>query len=328
MTRTFLKPAILSVLPSIAYANPGTNLTIKADAALSYTEYLDNPDFGGVGGSGTLSATYEGAKTTLNTGLSTAREIGANRAYDSSYVERNVFSYSLDGAYRMSRKTTLNASLGYKWDDAPGFGGTSGLVLGASAMWTYSPLLKIGPGVRYNLQSGDFQADRESFGPTVRADYKLSSKVSLNAETGVDFVRYGGTDAASDEFVFVRIGGSYNPSSLWGFNLSVFRDAQAAPSVPGAYRESFSTRVGLTRKIRRATLAMGVTYESDSLAATDGSDVPDPTGHLMTYDLMLSMPIFRGRSSLDLFYRWRDETGASGSAWDGYQVGLGVNTKF
>jgi hypothetical protein len=319
---------ILSASPTIAYSNPGTNLTLSAAATVSYTEYLDHPDFGGFGGSGMLSAVYEGAKSTIKTSLNMARELGTNRSYDSSYVERNVFSYDLELAYRISRKTTLEASLNYKWDDASGFGGTSGLVLEASAMWRYSPLLKIGPGVRYNLQSGDLQEDRKSFGPTLRADYKLTAKVVVNAETGVDFIRYSGSDAISDEFVFVRLGAKYTPSALWSFDLSVFRDAQAAPTEAGAYRESFSTKAGVTRKIRTARLSLGVTYETDSLSATNGSDLPDPTGHLLTYDTMLSMPIFRGRSNLDLFYRWRNETGATGSAWDGYQVGFGVSTKF
>jgi hypothetical protein len=320
---------ILSIAPSITYANPGTSLTIKAAGGVNQTTYLSNSDLSALGGNGSIGLAYEGGKIALSSALGFAREAGSNRNYDSASVERDVLNFGLNGSYRLSTKTTLDGSYKYTWDDPEGgFGGTSSTILSGSAMWRYSPLLRVGPGLRYSHQTGDLQVDRDTFGPTLRADYKLSAKVAITSELGADFVSYDGPDGASDEFLHARIGASYRPSPVWAFDLSLSRDARADSSVAGTYRELLSTRLGLTRRIQRASLALGVTYETSERVSTTGAAVDDSSGDYLIFDSLLSMPVFRGRSNLGIFYRWRDESRIGGGDWSGHQVGVSMRTEF
>jgi hypothetical protein len=321
---------MLHVAPMLSYSNPGTDWTVTAAAGLEYSEYLSNSDIGGLGGSAMVGLGYEGGKVALRGTFGFSREVGGNnRNYDSAAVERDQFNLDLSGSYRLSSKTTIDAGYSYRWDDPEsGFGGTTSSVLRGSLMWRYSPLLRVGPGLRYSHQTGDIQADRDTFGPTLRADYQLTSKVAINSEIGVDFVSFGGPGGASDEFFHARLGANYRLSPLWSFNLSVFRDARADSAIADTYREILSTRVGVTRRIKRATLDLGLTYETDEQVATNGAAILNNDRDYLIFDSMLSMPVFGGRSSLGIFYRWRDENRGAGDSWDGYQVGLSLTTRF
>jgi len=320
---------IFTVTPRIGYANPGSDWTLSASGALSYSEYVNNSNLGGLGGDASIGLGYQGGRVALASRLGFSRELGSNRSYDSGYVERNSFNFGLNGSYQVSPKTSINAGLSYIWDDADqGFGGSTSTTLSTSALWRYSPLLRFGPGLRYSVQSGDIQADRTTFGPTLSAFYRLTTKVSLSSEVGLDFVDYGGANGASDEFVSVRLGADYRPRPTWGMNLSVFRDARPDYTTADAYREILSARFGVSHDIRRARLAMGLTYEMDERVATDGGAIAGRDGSYFAYDTSISMPVFRGRSTASAYFRWRqnDQDGAQDGSE--YQIGLGLTTRF
>jgi hypothetical protein len=320
---------IFTVAPRIAYANPGTDWTLSANGGLSYSEYMNHSDLGGLGGNASVGLGYQGGRVAVASSLGISRELGSNRSYDSAYVERNYFNFGLSGSYQVSSKTSINAGLGYNWDDVDqGFGGSTGTTLSTSALWRYSPLLRFGPGLRYSVQSGDIQADRTTFGPTLSAYYRLTSKVSLSSVVGLDFVDYGGAGGISDEFLSVRLGADYRPRADWGVNLSVFRDARPDYTTAGAYREILSTRLGVSHDIRRARLAMGLTYQTDDRVSTNGGAIAGDDGSYLSYDASISMPLFRGRSAASAFFRWRQND--QGVIQDGseYQIGVGLTTRF
>lgn len=320
---------IINVTPTLHYANPGTDWTVSATGGVNYTEFLSNSSLGGLGGNASVGLAYDGGKINLATTLGVAREVGSNRSYDSNYVERDVFSFGLNGSYRVSPKTSLEGSYSYRWDDpTEDYGGTSSTILSFSAMWRYSPVLRFGPGVRFSHYTGDIQADRDTVGPTLRADYQVTSKVAINSEAGMDFVSFGGPGGASDEFFHARLGATYRVSPVWLLNASVFRDARADSSLAGTYREILSTRFSVIRVIRRASCEVGVSLDRENRVTTSGNPVANGDRDYLVFDAALNVPVFNERTSAGIFYRYREDRRDGGGSWDGYQIGVSLRTQF
>ncbi len=188
---------VFSVAPSIDFRTPGEDWTLGFHYGPTYNAYLNNDDYNGFDHSLSATLGYRGPRLTATLGGNYGRSRGVNRYYGSSFVEQQNFGGSLSAAYRMSPKTSLDGSLTYSMSDSPSndegqsYGGYDSFSAGLSALWKATPLLTFGPGLRYTMQMGDTQNDRSTIGPTLRASYQVSRKVSLDATVGMDFVSYG-----------------------------------------------------------------------------------------------------------------------------------------
>ena len=322
---------IIGIGGTVSYLSTARLWTFGGNYSGSYDQYLENEDFSGFNQSAGLVANYNGAKlsASLNTGFSLGR--GGNRNFAaSSFVEQISINNNLSARYAYSAKTSITADAGYSFTTASGgnFSDTNSFNLGLAALWKYSPLTEFGPGIRYTANSGGGNNDRTSLGPTLNLNYKLSTKVSLNSRVGLDFTSFS-DGGSSDPTTSALIGLNYNASSLWGMNLSLYRDAQADASVANTFTEVTSLRIGYNRKIRRATFDLGVGYEVST--SENPSNVPGgsrPDRDYFTFDTSLGMAIFRNTTQASIFYRYSDQSGGAGDSFDSSQVGFSLSRGF
>lgn len=296
----------------------------------SYNTYFNESDFSGYNQGGGLVANYDGAKLSATMNVGVDFDSGANRYYGASdFVERTNFTAGLTTRYRLSQKTSLQGNFGQSFSTSSGdYDDTESFDLGASALWRYSPLTEWGPGIRYTYDAGNSQSERTSIGPTVTVNYKLSKKVALDSRVGVDFASYedGGS---SDPMFSASIGLKYAASKLWGMNVSLYRDAQADVSQAGAFTEVTSLRLGLNRKVRRATLNFGVGYETNSTEyAGDAAGGERPDRDYFSLDSSLGMAVFSNSSFASVFMRYNDQSGSATDSWDAFQTGFSISRSF
>jgi hypothetical protein len=193
-------------------------------------------------------------------------------------------------------------------------------------MWRYSPLLQFGPGVRFSQESGGSGQDRTSVGPTLNANYRLSRKISLNGQVGLDFAQYEG--GSSDPSISTSIGAAYAISKLWSMNTSLSRSAQADMSGTGGFTESTNFNLNVSRRIRKANLSAGLSYTvEDALSAAGSRNSGDDRDNL-GFNTALSMPIFAGRASASTFFRYQNQAASSTSDSDNFSVGFSLGYGF
>ncbi len=320
---------IWSVTTSAAYRTKGTEWFMGVRGAVDHSLYFDNSDLGGLGYNGGLDFGYNGGPLAVLGTFGYSFDRGVNRLYG-GYLESHRFNAGLSAAYQWSAKTSLNARLGHSWTDPEesGFGKTETTSFDIAALWRATPLLSIGPGFAWSMNSGDSQLDRYAYGPIVRAQYKLGAKLAMDGTVGLEFVDYSGGGGTDTSFT-AGLGVSYQASPLWGMNFGLYRGTTADGSVAGAYRESLSARLGYNRRIRRATLNLGMGYEINNTKYPDGLGGADGAGDFLTFDASLGMPILRNRVLASTFFNWREEIdGDSLFDTDGYQLGVRLSTGF
>lgn len=320
---------ITSLGGSLSYMSRARVWTFGGSYSGSYNIYADNSDFNGYTQNGALVGNYNGGKlsASLTTGLSTGR--GGNRNLGiSDFVEQTQINVSLAARYVYSTKTTISADAGHRFSTASGgnFSDTRSTNLGLAALWRYSPLTEFGPGIRFTRTGGGGNNNRTSLGPTLNLNYKATAKLSANARVGLDFVDYSQA-GSSDSFVSASIGVNYQASPLWGMNLALFRDAQADPSVAGSFRESTAIRLGYTRKIRRASLGLGLSYEN-STAANGQPGVARPDRDFFSIDGSIGMLIFANTTSASAFIRYSDQSAGATESYDAFQTGFSLSRSF
>lgn len=317
---------------TLNYLSKSSDLTFGGNYHGSYNEYFSHPDFSGYSQGAGLVSNYEGGRFTASLAGGVEFAHGSNRNYGSALVDQTNFNTSLSVRYRLSPKTSLAGNIGQNFSTASGgnFNDTTSFDAGASALWKYSPLTEFGPGLRYTYRSGDSQGGRTSIGPTLSMNYKLSTKVSLNSRVGVDFASYENGGSADPAFS-TSIGLDYRASKLWGLNFSLFRDAEADPSLAGGYYQVTSWRLGYDRKIRRATLNLGMSYEStvyDTPETTGMGGTAQPDRNYLSLDASLGMRILSNTSFASVFMRYSDQSGGPVGSWDSVQTGLSISRSF
>lgn len=319
---------IMSFGGVVSYLSKASDVTFGGTYRGMYNQYLSETDFSGYnqGASGVVN--YKGGRLTAALTMGVDYDEGSNRNYASAFVKQTSVNTGLTANYRLSRKTSLQGNFGYAFTSASGgnFSDTESFDLGASALWKYSPLTEIGPGIRYTYRSGSSQTGRSSIGPTVNLNYKLSSKVALNSRLGVDFASYKDGGSADPTFS-ASIGLNYQASKLWGMNLTYFRDTQADPSVAGSFTQVSSLRVGYHRKIRRAMLNLGVGYDMNSLQGPNGGSSGADRKYFTT-DASLGMAILSNTTFANIFLRYADQSGEAANSWDSVQMGFGISRSF
>lgn len=319
----------MSLGGSAAYRTSGTDWTYGLNYGGSYNQYFSQSDLSGYNQSAGASVNYDGGPFTASLNLGVGFGSGANRYYE-SVVDEVTFNYSLNAAYQYSPKTSFTGNFSQSLTSPDGgFAATGSFNLGASALWRYSPLTQFGPGVRYSRQSGDTQQDRTSIGPTMTVNYKLSKKVSLNSQVGLDFNQYEDGETA-DPSLSAAIALDYRASSLWGMNVSLNSGTQASGYASGQYEQRTSLRVGYNRRIRRASWNLGVSYENSGFEAPDDVAGGANSGRdYMSFDTSLGMPVFANTCSASWFFRYSGQGGGTtGSTGDSYQTGFSISRGF
>jgi hypothetical protein len=269
---------------------------------------------------------YDGGRWDLVSRFRHAYADGVDRYYAAS-VSQFTYGVGLDGTYDLSPKTSLRASWDSSWTVPDGsFGRTENHVASLSALWRYSALLRFGPGIALKSVSGDLQQRRDSIGPMLSATYKLSRKVSIDGQVGLDITSYEA--GGSDEFVSSRITALYELNRLWSFNASFIRAAEADGSIAGGFRETTGFRLGVNRRIRRMSAELGLGYEHSAYPVPDGSAARADVSYLTT-DLSLSFPVWPDRATGQVFLR-QQHSGSDDVMrdWAAIQVGLSLSFNF
>ena len=192
---------VFSVAPALAFRSIGALWHVGFNYSPSYLFYVNNDDYNGFNHALSAELAYTGPK--LNAALTGSYSLtrGVNRYYGSQFLEQAGYSSGLRANYKLSPKTSIDASLSYSStepQDNPesdaetgSYGGTGSISANLSALWKPTPLITVGPGLRYMIQEGDLQNERTSIGPTLRLGYELGRKVNLNATVGLEFVEFG-----------------------------------------------------------------------------------------------------------------------------------------
>lgn len=319
----------------------------------SFNQNFNQANFNHVNYSGSLNGTYKGDDFSVSANVGMDMNQGSNN-YSSSTSNATVESTSihsgLSGSYVLGPKTVLTGNFSESTSTASGgsYGGTDTYSLSSAAMWKYSPLTDFGPGIHYTYSSGNSsgyaysggpihsagsQMGRTTLGPTLNVNYKLDVKISLTSQVGLDFARYDNGQSA-DPTVSGSLALNYQASPLWGMNLAWARNTQADPTSAGAFYTSDSLHLGYNRKIRKASLSAGVSYQTSSSIVPAGVTGGRPNSDTLSLDTSLSMPVFANKGSASVFVRYNDQTGANsvngspGNSYNSFQVGFSLSRSF
>jgi hypothetical protein len=290
--------------------------------------YLESDEFNATNYSLGFYGGYQSGKLVASFTTSLADNSGFNRIAG-NFIEQQSFSSGLLARYRFSPKTSLLLS----WDqseinsETEGFADTSSLTFGLSAVWQATPLLNIGPGFRYGVRTGFNNGEFTVFGPTVRLDYTLSTKVKLRSSFGLDSTQSPLT--ADDQLFNWSLALTYTASSLWGFDLEMIRDSRATLIAGGGFDQTSSIKLNYWRKIRRARLTLGIGYEDRDPQDSSGPQVGLRDANFLTLGASLNLPVFRDDVDLTLNFAWRDQSAADEDfSWNGFQSGVGLQWEF
>lgn len=313
---------------SISYLSKATDWTFGGSYSGNYNQYLDLSEYSGYNQSLGLVGNYDGSKLSATLNLGISYDQGTNRYYSSEFVEQTTINTSLNLRYRLSSKTSLQGDIGQVFTLTSGNNDTENFSLGLAALWKYSKLTELGPGVRFTYLSGGSQETRTAIGPELLVNYQLAKKVSLNSRVGVDFATYEDGGAA-DPALTGSIGVNYNASKRWGMNLALFRGVQANGGSADIFTEVSSVRLGYTHRIRRATLNLGVAYEIDSYQTADNSTTAAyPDRNFFNIDSSLGMAVFSNTCYASVFMRYNDQSGSATETWDAVQSGFSITRRF
>ncbi|MEP2774892.1 MAG: hypothetical protein ABJQ29_02695 [Luteolibacter sp.] len=315
-----------SLAPSLKWARKNEISYLQVDGNLGYNQYQDLDQYSGLDSTIGGMAAWRLGRVELGAKLRQSFNQQVNRFYG-GLVEEATYGVGFSAIYSLSPKTSLVSMWQTSSTDRDrGFGDTEKQTAVVSAMWRYSELLQIGPGIAYTRNSGEFQRARTSLGPTVSAVYQLSSKVSLNGQMGLDYVEYEG--GVSDEFLSARIGIDYRLNELWRFDFSLLRDVDSDGSLIASFRETSGVWAGVTRKIRRASVRLGLGYENSTFVSATGGGARPEIDYL-TADAQLTLPIWSDNLSAQLYYRYRSSSSDSMiQNWDAFQTGLSLIYQF
>ncbi len=319
---------ILSLGGVLSYMSKAPTVTFGGSYRGSYNQYFSESDYSGYNQGATGVVNYSGGRVTASFTAGIDYDEGSNRNYASAFVRRTNVTTQMTGAYRFSKKTSIRGNLGYGYSTTSGgnFSDTDSFDAGVSALWKYSPLTELGPGLRYTYRSGSSQTGRSSIGPTLHLNYQLSTKVSLTSRFGVDFASYDDGGSVDPTFS-TSVGLDYQASRLWGMNVSLYRDTQADPSIAGSFTEITSMRVGYHRKVRRAMWQVGVGFDTNRSESPNGASSRGDRDYF-TADTSVGMAILSNTTFARVFLRYADQSGQERNSWDSVQTGFSLSRSF
>lgn len=316
---------IWSVSPTLSWARKGRDFEAKADVKVNYDHYLQLDDYSSLDYQVGAGLIYHGGPLTLGGDIRQAHLEGVD-LYGGGLTEQDSLLFAFSGDYKLSPKTSLLGEFTADYSQFEEQTGpqadreTSNEVLFLGALWKATPLLELGPGLRGTTASSDGEGDRDTFGPALKANYRLSGKVKLKSRIGLDFVEF--EEGGSDEFVNAALGLEYQFDPLWNFTLSASRDSEPESTSGGGFRESTALRFGVKRKISTATLGLGIGYESSEFSGGTGA-ATRPGIDYLDLNTTLVVPFYGDRGRGRLFFRYQDSSSDDLSRdWDGFQSGV------
>ncbi|MDB4490761.1 hypothetical protein N9228_00090 [bacterium] len=277
-----------------------------------------------------LNGGYQSSRAKLLFNAGYASTGGLNRFVGALFEQTSVSS-RLTGDYTISPKSSLELSVNQSSQESvtSGFADTSSTTFRVAALWKATPLIRLGPGFRYGVRTAEVGLQDQELtvaGPVLRLDYKLSTKVSLTSNVGLDFAD---SPSGDDELLNWRVGLNYRASSLWGLNLRMIRDTQATLFAGGGFDQVSSYRFGYTRKIRSARLNLGVSYEDRAPQGSTQVVAGFRDSGFLNYTASLGLPVFGDEVDLSLDLAWRDFDSADTlQSWNGLQSGLSLAWSF
>ena len=314
---------------NMTYQTKGTIWTFTAAYSGGYNEYFRESNLSGYFQNAGASLNYDAGgrlTATLNVGVDFGS--GANRYYQ-AVVNQVSYNYAIIARYAIGPKTSVVGSFSQNLTGASGGANqnTGMYDIGVSALWRYSPLTEFGPGIRYTSRTGDSQQNRTSIGPTLTVNHKLTSKFSLNSQVGLDFAD-SGSGGTTNSTVSASLAAIYQATELWGMNFSLYRDVEADPSGAGGFTEITALRLGYQRKIQRATLDLGIAYETNTFTNSGTASQTRPAQDFLTLDASLGMPVFANTCNASVFMRYRDQNGDPANSWNSFQTGFHISRSF
>lgn len=321
---------VISPGVDVSYSTGGTSWLGGAQLSSSYDEYLDHEDYSGLNYDLNAFAAYRGGKIVASfySGVSgdRGRDLYSTRNVP---IEKTSFINGAIVRYNLSPKTSILGTLSYRSTlaNTAGYNDSQALTSTIAALWSATPLIDLGPGMRYALRTGENQRDVISYGPNFNLNYQLSEKVSLRSNLGVDFqAKPSGGDASLNG----ALGLNYKASELWSTSLSLVRDTNSNPNIAGALDEITSLRLGYQRKVRRITLDIGtsaILRSTDRIQGTGNVSQQDFTH--MAVDCALTYPLYGDSADIRLATRFQDFSSDDSSRdWSGWQSGLGFTWRF
>lgn len=317
---------VFMLSPALQWTRGTSSWDLTLGAGGSFGENFNESEYSSTNYNLSGAAGYRAGRLKLGGSTNYQYNEGTNRYY-SGVVTTSSYGVGLSADYEISSKTSLVSTFGSVWSQPEGdLEETASQSGNLSAMWRFSPLLAFGPGLGYSRASGDLQPTRTTWGPTLSADYKLSSKVSLSARGGLDFVDYDG--GGSDHSFSSEINASYALNALCRLNLAVSRGVQADGALEGGFREGTNLRFSVDQRIGKVRAALGLGYEHSAYLAASGR-TPRPAIDYYNADLSFSMPFFGDKASASVFARYSESVSDElDQDWKGVQTGIAIDYKF
>ena len=318
---------------SVSYQRKVGDLVLDLEYYGDYQRYFGQDELSNDFHEGSLSVQYAGGSVKAGLEADISNGSGAN-AYYQSIIDQIHYGINLTGSYRLSPLTEFRAGYALAVQDATAKDSalvtvydTRNQTFNLDALWSYSPLLSIGPGLRVAERSGSRNGGVTSVGPSLNLSYRATTLISANATTALNWFEFPSGESG-DPMLSASIGASYRPSRFWSLNLGVSRDLVADPVVVESYSERTSLKVGFQREIARNTLSVGLSYSMDHSTSAVGALRGDREYY--TLSASLSRKVL-GDSELTLFANFRDLSGASGTgsaSSDSAVIGLSLNHNF
>ena len=295
-----------------------------------YQRYFENSALSNDFHEADFSLNYTGGLVTLGLQAEMTKGGGVNAFYQ-SLVDQTAWQVDLTGSYEVSALTELRGRYGYMDTSVSARSGsaavvtdTGGQTLSVDALWAYSSLLKIGPGLRLTERTAGQGESLRSVGPSVNLDYQLTEIVSLNATAAFNW--YGGiADGTSGNGLSARLGGSYQASTLWSLGLDIGRDVVASGVRENSFTERTSGRVGFRRKVGRNSVVLGVSFNFDNPVKKQQGF--SRTRDYYSLDLTLSRRVLE-ETELSAFVTWRSLSSEDNGENDSMVIGISLDHKF
>jgi hypothetical protein len=299
---------------------------IEANVVYGYNKFTDyevlDSDFATISG----SVGYRGARTSARFSYGYQSATGANRDVGASLIVQQINVNMNQGIrYRLSPRTSLDAGLSYNLAELSGavadkrdnFAGR------ISGVWTFSPLLEIGAGIRLSEQETNLGFTRSSYGPTVLANYRISRLFTLRSDMSIEYATLN--DNEKQTGVDATLGMSYNPSALWGLSLDYRRSNQPLLANNSSFQVLDGIRLGVRRNLIRTSLNLGVAYEQSAIENTTGTT--SFGNEFMSIDGSISRVLYKDVVHGSVYFRYADQTGAF-QTWDSKQLGFSITYLF
>ncbi|MGJ8696680.1 MAG: hypothetical protein ACSHYF_10205 [Verrucomicrobiaceae bacterium] len=135
------------------------------------------------------TASYEGAKTWVTFGTTFNLSNDSNRLAE-DFARNTTLGVSLSGRHEWSAKTQILGDVNFtrRENSISPLSNNSGLGASVSALWEATPLLSVGPSLRYASTDSDSTGGFDSVGLLARADYDYSAKTNLSMNLGAELV--------------------------------------------------------------------------------------------------------------------------------------------